>query len=62
MVAKQKKLFEVCVNGIVCLMNMTAEIDTDTRMFIFSEGFYVGFCILNEFSFNICTNSAFFSS
>jgi len=31
MAAKQKKLYDVCVKGIVCLMNMIAEIDTDAH-------------------------------
>ena len=31
MAAKQKKLLEVCVKGIVCLTNMIAEIDTDAH-------------------------------
>ena len=35
MAAKQKKLFGVCVKGIVCLPNLIAEIDTDTHYVYF---------------------------
>ena len=35
MAAKQNKLFEVCVKGIVCLKNMIAEIDTDAHYVYF---------------------------
>ena len=34
MAAKQNTFFEVCVKGIVCLMKLIAEIDTDSH-----EGF-----------------------
>ena len=63
MAAKQtKNLFEICVKGIVCLTNMIAEIATDAHYVYFVKRIlrYVAFCIFNEFSFNICTNSAFF--
>ena len=35
MAAKQNKLFEVCVKGIVCLTNMIVEIDTDAHYVYF---------------------------
>ena len=35
MATKQKKLFEVCVTGIVCLTNMIAEMDIDAHNFYF---------------------------
>ena len=55
MAAKQKQLFEVCVKGIVCLTNMTAEIDTDAHYVYFVRRIlsYVAFCIFNDFVFNI---------
>ena len=61
MAAKQNKLFVVCVKGIVCLTNMTAEIDPDAHYVYFVRKIlsYVAFYIFNEFSFNICINSAF---
>ena len=48
MAAKQTKLFEVCVKGIVCLTNMIAEIDTDAYYVYFVGNIlsYVAFCIL----------------
>ena len=47
---KQKKLFEVCVKGIVCLTNMVAEIDTDAHYVYFVRILgYIAFCIFNEF-------------
>ena len=61
MAAKQNKLFEVCVKGIVCLMKLIAEIDTDAQYVYFVRRIlsYVHFCIFNEFSFS-ALNSAFF--
>ena len=61
MAAKQNKLFEVCVKGIVCLTNMIAEIDTNSHYVYFVRRIlsYADFCIFNEFSFNIFINSAF---
>ena len=55
MAAEQNKFFEVCVKGIVCLMKLIAEIDTDAHYvyFIRTVLSYVPFCIINEFSFNI---------
>ena len=50
MAAKQKKLFAVCVKGIVCLPNLIAEIDTDTH-YVYVVGrmlSYVAVCIFNE--------------
>ena len=35
MAAKQNKLFEVCVKGVVCVTNMIAEIDTDAHYVYF---------------------------
>ena len=35
MAAKQNTLSEVCAKGIVCLTNMTAEIDTDAHYVYF---------------------------
>ena len=35
MAAKQMKLIAVCVKGIVCLPNLSAEIDTDTHYVYF---------------------------
>ena len=60
MAAKQNKSFDVCVKDIVCLTNMIAEIDTDARYVYFDRRIlsYVAFSIFNEFSFNICINSA----
>ena len=54
MAAKQKRLLEVCLKGIVCLTNMIAEIDTDAHYVYFVRRIlsYVAFCIFNEFSFN----------
>ena len=48
MAAKQTKLFEVCVKGIVCLTHMIAEIDTDAHYVYFVRRIlsYVAFCIL----------------
>ncbi len=62
MATKQKELFEVCVKGIICLPNMTAEIDTDAYYVYFVRRIlsYVAFCIFNKFIFNICRNSAVF--
>ena len=64
MAAKENKLFEICVKGIVCLLNMTAEIVTAAHYVYFVRRIlsYVAFWIFNEFIFNICINSAFFSS
>ena len=61
MATKQKRLFEVCVKGIVCLMKMIAKIDTEAHYVSFVRRIlsYVAFCISNEFSFSICKNSAF---
>ena len=62
MAAEEKKLFEVCVKGIVCLTNnMIAEIDTDAHYVYFVRRILTvaAFCIFNEFSFNIFINSAF---
>ena len=55
MAAKQNRFFEVCVKGIVWLMKLIAEIDTDTHYAYFARKnlSYVAFCIFNEFSFNI---------
>ena len=55
MATKQNKFFEVCMKGIVCLMKMVAEIDTDTYYVHFVRRIlnYVAFCIFNELSFNI---------
>ena len=55
MAAKQTKLCEVCVKGIVCLPNPIAEIDTDTHYVYFLKRIlsYVAFCIFKEFIFNI---------
>ena len=39
-ISYHKKLFEVCVKGIVYLTNMIAKTDTDVRYVYFSEGFY----------------------
>ena len=54
MAAKQKRLLEVCLKGIVCLTNMIAEIDTDAHYVYFVRRIlsYVAFCIFNELSFN----------
>ena len=62
MAANQITLFEVCVKGIVCLMNMIAEIDTDAHYVYLVRRIlsYAAFCIFNEFCFNICKNGAFF--
>ena len=48
MAAKQTKLFEVFVKGIVCLTHMIAEIDTDAHYVYFVRRIlsYVAFCIL----------------
>ena len=48
MAAKQKKLFEVSVKGIVCLTNMIAEIDIDAHYVYFVRRIlrYVAFYIL----------------
>ena len=48
MAAKQKKLFAVCVKGIVCLTNMIAERDTDAHYVHFVRRIlsHVAFCIL----------------
>ena len=35
MATKQKRLFEVCVKGIVCLTNMIAKIDTEAHCVYF---------------------------
>ena len=35
MAAKQKKLFEVCVKGTVCLTNTIAEIDTAAAHYVY---------------------------
>ena len=53
--AKQNKLVEVCVKGIVCLTNMISEIDTDAHYVYFVRKIlsYVAFCIFNDFVFNI---------
>ena len=53
MASKQKKLFEVCVKGIVCLTNMIAQIDTDAPYGYVVRRIlcYVAFCIFNEFIF-----------
>ena len=63
MAAKQKNLYDVCVKGIVCLMNMIAEIDRDAHYvyFVRRNLSYVDFCIFNEFSFNICIKCPFSS-
>ena len=50
MAARQKKLFEVCVKGIVCLTTMIPEIDTDAQYdFVRRNLSYVAFYIFNEF-------------
>ena len=36
MAAKQNKLFEVCVKGIVCLTNIIVETDTDAHYVYFA--------------------------
>jgi len=48
MAAKQKKSFEVCVKGIVCLTNIIAEIDTDAHYDYFVQRIlsYVAFWYL----------------
>ena len=55
MATKQNNFFEVCVKGIVCLMKLIAEIDTDAHYVYFVRRIlsYVTFCIFSEFSFNI---------
>ena len=63
MATKQNKLFAVCVNGIVCIRNLIAEIDTDTHYVYVVRRIlsYVAVCMFNEFIFNICINiCAFF--
>ena len=64
MAAKQQKLFKACVKGIVHLLNMIAEIDTDAHYVYFVKRIwsYVAFCIFNEFIINICKNSTFFKA
>ena len=57
MATKQNKFFEVCVKGIVCLMKLIAEIDTDAHYVYFVRKIL---SIFNELNFNICKNSAFF--
>ena len=54
--SKQKKLFAVCVEGIVCLTNMIAEVDTDAYYIYFVRrvlSYVFGGGIFNEFVFNI---------
>ena len=55
MAARQNTFFEVCVKGIVCLMKLIAEINTDAHYVYFVKRIlgYVPFCIFNEFSVNI---------
>ena len=61
MATKQNKFFEVCVKGIVCLMKMIAEIDTDALYDYFVRKIL---CCFFVFLMNLVSmlyiNSAFF--